>query len=77
MLDCQPEPAPGDAFADVHLLDCGDLIRRGIFRSRSTIYRHVDAGIFPKPMKLPGGRVAWRAVDVRAWINKAAGEATA
>lgn len=38
--------------------------------SRSSIYRLLDAGLFPRPVKLAGGRTnAWRVEEIRAWID--------
>lgn len=37
--------------------------------SASTLWRHVNAGKFPKPVKLSERVTAWRAEDVRAWIE--------
>lgn len=37
--------------------------------SRSSLYALMQAGKFPKPVKLAGGgAVAWRSSDVAAWI---------
>lgn len=38
--------------------------------SRSTIYRKIKEGLFTKPVKIGGDRVAWPANEVEA-INKA------
>ena len=36
---------------------------------RSSIYRQIAEGQFPKPVDLGGGRaVAWRQSDISAWI---------
>ena len=39
--------------------------------SRSSIYRAIAAGTFPKPIRLtPGGhRVAWREEHICAWLR--------
>ncbi|SEI92734.1 helix-turn-helix transcriptional regulator [Frateuria terrea] len=37
--------------------------------SPSTLWRWVNAGKFPKPIKLSERVTAWRAEDVRAWIE--------
>ena len=39
--------------------------------SRSSLYRLLDAGKFPKPVRPLDGVVAWRAGDVRQWIRSA------
>ena len=36
--------------------------------SRSTLWRRIQAGSFPGPVKLSGRVTAWRAEDVRQWI---------
>ncbi len=36
--------------------------------SRSTVYRMVAAGAFPKPVKISQARVAWREREVHAWL---------
>ena len=35
----------------------------------TTLWRWVNAGKFPKPVKLSERVTAWRAEDVRAWIE--------
>ena len=35
---------------------------------RSTIYRWMDAGKFPKPVQLGGYAVAWAQEDIDEWI---------
>jgi len=35
--------------------------------SRSAIYRRIDAGTFPRPVKLSPQCVRWRETDVTAW----------
>ncbi|MFD2447142.1 helix-turn-helix transcriptional regulator [Vogesella fluminis] len=37
--------------------------------SRSSIYRLMDDGAFPVPVKLGQRSVAWRSADVHAWIE--------
>jgi prophage regulatory protein len=51
------------------------LLRRPIVEqatgdSRSTIYRKIATGLFPKPVQIGGERVAWPANEVAA-INQA------
>ncbi len=37
---------------------------------RSTLYREISLGRFPRPVKLTGQHVAgWRVGDVRAWLE--------
>lgn len=42
--------------------------------SRSTIYRMVQAGTFPKPVKIGKRASAWRESDVLAWIESRTSE---
>lgn len=37
--------------------------------SRASIYKYVALGLFPRQRHLGPGRVAWRASEVRAWIE--------
>lgn len=37
--------------------------------SRSTIYRLIGCGRFPKPLKI-GRASRWRAADIDAWITR-------
>lgn len=37
--------------------------------SRSTIYRWIDCGQFPVPVKLGQRAVAWRSAEIHAWIE--------
>lgn len=36
--------------------------------SRSTIYRRIADGTFPKPISLSAGLVAWYESDINAWV---------
>jgi predicted DNA-binding transcriptional regulator AlpA len=38
--------------------------------SASTLWRWVNAGTFPKPVKLSERVTAWRCEDVRQWLDK-------
>lgn len=37
--------------------------------SRTTLYKYIKLGLFPRQRHLGPGRVAWRASDVREWIE--------
>ena len=37
---------------------------------RSAIYKKMDEGNFPRPVKLGGRAVAWRSDDIEKWINE-------
>lgn len=45
--------------------------------SESTIWRKVRDGSFPKPVKLSEAVTAWKTSDIRAWMAKIEGNATA
>ncbi|MEC8081456.1 MAG: AlpA family phage regulatory protein [Pseudomonadota bacterium] len=36
---------------------------------KSSIYRLMKEGKFPKPLRLSTMRVAWRLADIEAWVN--------
>ena len=36
--------------------------------ARSTIYKYIDDGIFPKPVSLIGRSVAWVENEIQEWI---------
>lgn len=38
--------------------------------SRATIYRRIDSGHFPKPVKLSAMRRAWITSEVLAWMQE-------
>jgi prophage regulatory protein len=42
--------------------------------ARSTIYKYVDAGTFPKPIPLGGRSVGWVDSEVHDWILEAVQE---
>jgi prophage regulatory protein len=46
------------------------LVSGLIGKSRSTLYRDIQKGLFPKPVSIGGERVAWPANEVQA-INQA------
>jgi len=43
------------------------ISRTGI--SRSTIYRLIDQGEFPKPFSIIGRAKGWQASDIQIWIE--------
>lgn len=52
-------------------------VRRRTSLSRTTVWRKVNAGEFPKPHRISANRIAWTANSVDAWIaSLTAGEAT-
>ena len=46
------------------------IVEQATGDSRTTIYRKIKAGLFTKPVKIGGDRVAWPANEIEA-INKA------
>lgn len=44
--------------------------------SRTTVWRKVKDGAFPRPVKLSAYVTAWRVADVRDWIEQAGGKPT-
>ena len=36
--------------------------------SKATIYRKMDDGTFPRPLKIGKSRVAWRETEIAAWF---------
>lgn len=38
--------------------------------SRATLYRQINAGVFPEPVQIGARRVAWRQEEVQAHINE-------
>jgi len=55
--------APDDEFWSVK------IVRQKTGLSRASIYKYVDLGLFPRQRHIGPGRVAWRASDIRAWIE--------
>lgn len=36
---------------------------------RSTIYKYMDEGFFPKPMKMGSRKIAWNKEDIQKWLK--------
>jgi prophage regulatory protein len=51
------------------LLTCQDVMKITGIRSRTTIWRRVQAGNFPLPIDFGAGRIRWNAADVTEWVN--------
>ena len=45
------------------------IVRSKTGLSRASIYKYINTGLFPRQRRIGPGRVAWRASDVRAWIE--------
>ncbi|MFC4655727.1 helix-turn-helix transcriptional regulator [Rheinheimera marina] len=56
------------------------LIRRSevlqrVSLCKATIYNHMNAGTFPRPVSVGGRRVAWLESDIDLWIAERLAEA--
>lgn len=59
----EPSPQP-----EIRLLRLADVSAQ-VGLSRSTIYKRMDEGTFPRPMDLGPNVVRWRSTDIASWIN--------
>lgn len=66
----QIETTASAAAAPKHIPIKDVVLRVGL--SRATIYRRVDSGEFPTPVRLSANRVAWRICEIEAWENEIA-----
>ena len=74
-----PPPPSTDVAANRPKCDVVRLPETGFLRqpqvlvfvpiSRSTLWRRIQAGTFPGPVKLSARVTAWRAEDLRNWIS--------
>ena len=54
--------------SDSRLLRLGDvLVRSGL--SRSTVYRQMDEGAFPRPLKVGVRAVRWLESEIDSWLS--------
>jgi prophage regulatory protein len=63
----QPTPPTADRSTNDRLLRLPELVRM-IGVSRATIYRYIDSGRLPQPVKLSTRCIAWRASEITAWM---------
>lgn len=63
-----PQPAYG-ALPQTGFIRAADLIPILSFSS-STLWRRVNAGTFPQPVKLSERVTAWRVEEIRAWLDR-------
>jgi prophage regulatory protein len=61
-------PATSPIAADERLILEDEVLTRVPFH-RSTIYRKVQAGTFPAPIRIAANRNAWRLSAILAWIR--------
>lgn len=59
-------------FELLELLRFADLKLLGVVRDRATLRRWLKAKTdpFPAPLVLSGNSIAWRAAEVRAWLDR-------
>jgi prophage regulatory protein len=65
-------PAPARHRPDNESAEGEQLLRMADIRritglSRSTIYRYIKRGLFPKPYRLGPGRVGWKKSEILEW----------
>jgi prophage regulatory protein len=63
MAEAQPTAGPG------RLLKMRDVERETSLH-RATIYRRIQDGSFPRPIRLGAQRVAWPERAVQAWVQQ-------
>ena len=51
------------------MVSMGELINR-LGLSRSTIYKMVEDGTFPAPIKIGARRIAWKVASVDDWLEE-------
>ena len=61
----QPATLPATSFLRQSQI-IGNIVPVGA----STLWRWVNAGTFPKPVKLSERVTAWKTADVQAWIDQ-------
>ena len=56
----------------LRLLRYADLVSLKIVNNRMTLYRWMESRGFPRPLQLGPNSVAWRSVEVEAWLEERA-----
>lgn len=51
------------------LFSADDIAAAGIVGSRSGLRRAIQGGKFPRPIRLPSGRLAWRGAVIAEWLD--------
>jgi hypothetical protein len=51
------------------LFSSDDVAAAGIIRSRTALHRAVKSGRLPRPIRLPGNRLAWRGKVLADWLD--------
>ncbi|NQY97501.1 MAG: AlpA family phage regulatory protein [Henriciella sp.] len=54
---------------EVKLISAKEVLRLTGYKSRTTLWRRVRAGDFPKPIALSRQATRWKRNEVEAWIN--------
>lgn len=67
----------GTTLPDHGFLRQSQIVGKIIPVGATTLWRWVNAGKFPKPIKLSERVTAWRCEDVRAWMEQHSPEASA
>jgi predicted DNA-binding transcriptional regulator AlpA len=49
---------------------CIKIVRMKTGLSRASVYNYIAQGLFPRQRRIGPGRVAWRATEVRTWIEE-------
>jgi prophage regulatory protein len=62
-----PDQFTRSQYAGERLLRLPELVRT-IGVSRATIYRYINSGRLPPPVKLSTRSIAWRASEITAWM---------
>lgn len=61
--NCLTEPLMQDS-----LIRQPDVLSRTGIRSKQYLYRLIERGTFPRPLRIGPRAVAWRASDIDAWL---------
>jgi prophage regulatory protein len=52
-----------------NLLTMKQVMNLAGFRSRTTIYRHIQLNCMPQPCQIGLGRLRWRERDIANWVD--------
>lgn len=66
---CQSSSCSGDCRRSRHHLLKRQEVEAATTLSRSSIYRLIANGQFPRPIKVSSNRRAWLSADVDAWLE--------
>lgn len=58
-----------EQFVRAHRLITIDTVLSVVPTTRQTLYRWMDAGTFPKPIKLGNAKIGFREIEVIDWLN--------